>query len=101
MGQHKSATDAISRTLQVHLEQVVAMEVDFALLTRVWCVAELAEADKLHLHQSVKTHSASSREKCVDKLLQLDVREAQASFPADKDLVLSKIEDVTWLPTPI
>ncbi|CAJ1365858.1 unnamed protein product [Effrenium voratum] len=79
---------------QVRLEQVVAMEVDFTLLTRVWCVAELVEADRLHLHQAVKTHSAASREKCVDHLLHLDVREAQASFPADKDLVLSKIEDV-------
>ncbi|CAJ1385979.1 unnamed protein product [Effrenium voratum] len=79
---------------QVHLEQVVAMEIDFGLLTRVWCVAELVEADKLHLHQAVKVHSASSRENCVDHLLHLDVREAQASFPADKDLVLSKIEDV-------
>ena len=75
------------------------MEIDFGLLTRVWCVAELVEADKLHLHQAVKVHSASSRENCVDHLLHLDVREAQASFPADKDLVLSKIEDVP-LPTP-
>ncbi|CAJ1367552.1 unnamed protein product [Effrenium voratum] len=79
---------------QVRLEQVVAMEIDFSLLTRVWCVAELVEADRLHLHQAVKTHSASSLEKCVDHLLHLDVREAQASFPSDKDLVLSKIEDV-------
>ena len=36
---------------QVRLEQVVAMDVNFALLTRVWCVAELVEADHLHIHQ--------------------------------------------------
>ena len=34
---------------QVRLEQVVAMDVNFTLLTRVWCVAELVEADHLHI----------------------------------------------------
>ena len=29
----------------------MAMDVNFALLTRVWCVAELVEADHLHIHQ--------------------------------------------------
>ena len=36
---------------QVRLEQVVAMDVNFTLLTRVWCVAELVEADHLHISQ--------------------------------------------------
>ncbi|CAE7853295.1 SYT4, partial [Symbiodinium necroappetens] len=36
---------------QVRLEQVIALEKDFGLLTRVWCVAELAEANELHLQQ--------------------------------------------------
>ena len=62
----------------------------------------------------MKIHSAASREVCLDRLAQLDVRSAEASFPADKDgfmeihagkgtcrivpcdkdLVLSKIENV-------
>ncbi|CAE7601919.1 SYT4 [Symbiodinium sp. CCMP2592] len=79
---------------KVRLEQVVAMEVDFGLLTRVWCVAELVEANSLHLPQAIKMHSAASRDSCLDRLLQLDVRAAEASFPADKELVLSKITDV-------
>lgn len=33
------------------MEQVVAMEPDFGLLSRVWCIAELVEAKKLHLPQ--------------------------------------------------
>ena len=45
---------------QVRLEQVVAMDVNFALLTRVWCVAELVEADHLHIHQA----SLKSRKCC-------------------------------------
>ena len=36
---------------EVRLEQVVAMEPDFSLLTRIWCIAELVEAKKLHLPQ--------------------------------------------------
>eukprot|EP00439_Symbiodinium_sp_Y106_P030900 s444_g3.t1 len=79
---------------QVRLEQVIALETDFALLTRVWCVAELVEANELHLQQAVKIHSASSRDVCLDKLVQLDVRSAEASFPADKEFVLNKIQDV-------
>ena len=61
----------------------------------------------------MKIHSASSRDVCLDRLVQLDVRSAEASFPADKDtssrqtpkgwfsvrvhaqeLVLNKIHDV-------
>ena len=37
---------------KVRLEQVIALETDFALLTRVWCVAELVEANELHLQQA-------------------------------------------------
>ena len=67
-------------------------------------------------------HSAASRERCLQRLFKLDVRDAEASFPADKeglrhlalavrlrhlqDLILNKIENVdvfnhqlqaTWL----
>lgn len=42
----------------------------------------------------MKIHSASSRDVCLDRLVQLDVRSAEASFPADKELVLNKIHDV-------
>eukprot|EP00913_Durusdinium_trenchii_P014892 g13967.t1 len=45
----------------VQLEQVVAIDVDFNLLTRVWCVAELVAARDLHLHQAVQIHSAARR----------------------------------------
>ena len=39
--------------LEARLEQVIAMDVDFILLTRVWCMAELVEADSLHIHQAM------------------------------------------------
>ncbi|CAE8634973.1 unnamed protein product, partial [Polarella glacialis] len=74
--------------------QVVAVDVNFELLGRVWCVAELVEAHRLHLPQVLMIHSAASRERCLQKLRHLDVREAEASFAADKELILGKIEDV-------
>ncbi|CAL1128062.1 unnamed protein product [Cladocopium goreaui] len=72
---------------EVRLEQVVAMEPDFSLLTRIWCIAELVEAKKLHLPQAIMIHSAASRTDCLKRLFELDVRDANASFPADKDVV--------------
>lgn len=83
-----------SNFADVRLEQVVAMEPDFGLLSRVWCIAELVESRKLHLPQAIMIHSAASRAKCLERLFNLDVREAEASFPADKDLILNKITDV-------
>ncbi|CAE7350137.1 unnamed protein product [Symbiodinium sp. CCMP2456] len=85
---------SIRESSHVRLQQVVAMEVNFSLLTRVWCVAELVEANNLHLTQTIKLHSGASQRSCLDKIMNLDVAEAQASFPADKELVLSKIEDI-------
>lgn len=79
---------------EVRLEQVVAMEPDFSLLTRIWCIAELVEAKKLHLPQAIMIHSAASRTDCLKRLFELDVRDANASFPADKELILNKIPEV-------
>ncbi|CAJ1456633.1 unnamed protein product [Effrenium voratum] len=74
--------------------QVVALDLGFELFARIWCVAELVEAEKLHLPQSLKMHSLSSRERCLQKLLRMDVRMAQASYEADRALVLGKIMNV-------
>eukprot|EP00930_Biecheleria_cincta_P005639 TRINITY_DN106572_c0_g1_i1.p1 TRINITY_DN106572_c0_g1~~TRINITY_DN106572_c0_g1_i1.p1 ORF type:complete len:501 (+),score=87.65 TRINITY_DN106572_c0_g1_i1:144-1505(+) len=73
--------------------QVVAVDSRFLVLTRVWCVAELLEAYKLVLPQDLKIHSESSRASAIQNLKSLDVRQAQASYPADKDFVLAKVED--------
>ena len=63
---------------QVRLEQVVAMDVNFALLTRVWCVAELVEADHLHIHQV----SLKSRKCC--------------QFPVRQGIVEKETNDILW-----
>lgn len=37
------------------------MEPDFALLKRVWCIAELVEANELHLNQATRISLAVRR----------------------------------------
>ncbi|OLP97337.1 hypothetical protein AK812_SmicGene20338 [Symbiodinium microadriaticum] len=66
--------------------QVVAVDMNFTAFTRIWCIAELAEARKMDLQQN------------LHKIEKLDVRDAhhgnrQASVPEDKDRVLEKIDD--------
>eukprot|EP00439_Symbiodinium_sp_Y106_P025192 s5701_g3.t1 len=77
---------SLRRQGKARLEQVVALEADFSLLTRVWCLAELVEAHELHLPQAIKIHSVAARDLCLERLARLDVRDAEASFPADKEL---------------
>ena len=56
----------------------MAMDVNFALLTRVWCVAELVEADHLHIHQV----SLKSRKCC--------------QFPVRPGVVEKETNDILW-----
>ena len=56
----------------------MAMDVNFALLTRVWCVAELVEADHLHIHQV----SLKSRKCC--------------QFPVRQGIVEKETNDILW-----
>eukprot|EP00931_Biecheleriopsis_adriatica_P074121 TRINITY_DN48257_c0_g1_i1.p1 TRINITY_DN48257_c0_g1~~TRINITY_DN48257_c0_g1_i1.p1 ORF type:complete len:1473 (+),score=240.55 TRINITY_DN48257_c0_g1_i1:50-4468(+) len=73
--------------------QMVAVDVKFVAFTRVWCVAELVEAKKQHLKQSLIIHSASNLKQSLEIVEAFDVRDAQASVAADKERVLSKIDD--------
>lgn len=73
--------------------QVIAVDAKFSMFTRIWCVAELAEARRSFLPQFLKVHSKSSLDEHLTELQSLDVRSAEASMPADRDLVLAKIRD--------
>ena len=69
---------------EARLEQVIVLDQHFLLLTRAWCVAELVQADGLHIRQATKIHSLATRVACMERLLKIDVRECEA-FPADKE----------------
>lgn len=75
-------------------KQVVVVDADFEVFYRAWCVAEIAEGDRLELQQSIKIHSQDSLDLHYDSLSTLDVQACQASREEDKHMILAKIPDI-------
>jgi len=82
---------------QLHLRysqnflQVVAIDEDFHMFSRAWCVAELVEAYNSHMDQHVMLHSPTVLEQNSSRLSSLKVENCAASRPEDKEAILSKI----------
>ncbi|CAJ1380349.1 unnamed protein product [Effrenium voratum] len=77
--------------------QVVAIDVEFMIFSRAWCVAELVQADASHLEQHMMIHSPSALEKNSGRLKSIQVQDCSASREEDKLAILAKIgteEDV-------
>jgi len=83
------------------LRQVVAIDRNFELFSRVWCVAELVEAHRSHLQQNVcllwrQALDANTGDLGVYlKLATLSVNGCSAARETDKDRILDKIR-ATW-----
>jgi hypothetical protein len=75
------------------LQQLVAIDRKFEILSRIWCVAELFEAYQSHIPQQLCVHSDASRSDCMEILQRFDVRKGRASHARDKEYLLSKIAD--------
>jgi len=73
--------------------QVVAVDRQFDLFTRAWCVAELAQANASKIKQAMKFYSRADIKRNEQKLRDMDVRKMQASRPEDVEMILKKIED--------
>lgn len=71
--------------------QVVAIDRDFSLFSRAWCVAELVEAYNSKMDQHVMLHSPEVLERNSARLKSLKVEECSASRIEDKEAILSKI----------
>mmetsp|Transcript_1252 Transcript_1252/g.2885 ORF Transcript_1252/g.2885 Transcript_1252/m.2885 type:complete len:688 (+) Transcript_1252:118-2181(+) len=74
--------------------QVIAVDRDFGLFNRAWCVAELAEADKMGMQQHIKLVSNEALDGHRDDLQNLDVEQMQAARPEDVQEILAEIPDV-------
>eukprot|EP00747_Dinoflagellata_sp_TGD_P048480 gnl/TRDRNA2_/TRDRNA2_145629_c0_seq5.p1 gnl/TRDRNA2_/TRDRNA2_145629_c0~~gnl/TRDRNA2_/TRDRNA2_145629_c0_seq5.p1 ORF type:complete len:491 (+),score=97.19 gnl/TRDRNA2_/TRDRNA2_145629_c0_seq5:205-1473(+) len=91
--------------------QVVAVDDEFELFDRAWCVAELAEGNKCKLDQRLKVHSAQKLKQFEAKMRKskgltgedteviFDVAQMKASRQEDVDLILSKIRKFSDVPT--
>ena len=74
--------------------QVIAVDKALDLFRRAWCVAEIAEAKRLQMDQSLKLWSKATLQERARTLENLDVRDMRASSDKDKELILGKIQDV-------
>eukprot|EP00438_Fugacium_kawagutii_P023249 Skav204753 [mRNA] locus=scaffold1013:195272:197373:- [translate_table: standard] len=74
--------------------QVIAVDKSLDLFRRAWCVAEIAEAKRLEMDQSLKLLSKATLQERARTLENLDVRDMRASSEKDKELILGKIQDV-------
>ena len=75
--------------------QIVAVDQSIGLFNRAWCVAEIAEAKRLQMTQSLQLASRATIMQRARTLENLDVRCMRASSKADKELILKKIESIT------
>jgi len=75
-----------------NFEQVVAIDSEFNLFTRAWCVAELVAAHEMGLRQNLKLQSQANLQDYEDTLKKLDIRKMQASRKEDVDEILRKID---------
>jgi hypothetical protein len=75
------------------LSQCVAIDTDFNVFSRAWCIAEAVEGCRLGIKQSLVVPSRRLLDLNTPKLLRLRVQEMEASWPEDKELILAKILD--------
>lgn len=80
--------------MQPDFGQVVAVDKQIQVISRCWVVAEIAECQESHIHQTFKPHFPLkfADQKTKRLVRELDVRNCQASHQADKDMILSKIK---------
>jgi hypothetical protein len=88
------ALRAFHATQDAQLEQVVAVDVNFTIFTRAWCVAELVEANASGMPQRLKLFEKRILKKDRRLLETLDVRKCQASRPEDVEGLMLKIDDI-------
>jgi len=72
---------------------VIAVDRDFTLFSRCWCVAEVHAGRQLQLHQSLMLHSRDTIASHQDQLQNLRIEEMQASVASDKERILAQIHD--------
>lgn len=74
--------------------QIIAVDKSLELFHRAWCMAEIAEAKRLDMTQSLQLLSKGTIQQRARTLENLDVRSMDASCQKDKELILGKIADI-------
>ncbi|CAJ1377928.1 unnamed protein product [Effrenium voratum] len=71
--------------------QVLAIDRDFEIFSRAWCLAEMVQADACRMDQHVLLHSPEALEKNSARLVSIRVQDCSATRPEDKEAILSNI----------
>merc|ERR1719343_548198 len=80
-------------SIQPGFAQIVAVDLDFRLFQRTWCIAELHKASVLGLSQFLRLPCEQSLKDRTHELKNLRVESMQASRPEDRRMILDKIPD--------
>merc|ERR1712216_208845 len=73
--------------------QVIAVDENFVLFSRAWCVAEVAAAYKVGMRQNIKVVSSGALDRNEEGLRTLRIVNMEATRREDRDEILRKIED--------
>jgi len=73
--------------------QVIAVDTEFQLFNRAWCVAEIAKAHRIGLHQHLKLLSFESLKLHAESLRHLKIESMRATRKEDVDDILAGIPD--------
>jgi len=73
--------------------QLLAVDKDFTIFRRAWCVAEIHQAYSLRLPQKMLVFSEATLTRHKSYLKTLKVEDMEASHPADRDMILARISD--------
>jgi hypothetical protein len=82
-----SATDPSFR-------QVIAVDREFDLFKRAWCVSEIHLAHSSYISAVVKCHTRKSLELHHSALMDMRVQDMEASRPEDKAMILARIDNI-------
>ncbi|CAE8677542.1 unnamed protein product [Polarella glacialis] len=73
--------------------QLLAVDKDFTIFRRAWCVAEMHQAHSVRLPQKMLVFSEATLTRHKSYLKTLKVEDMAASHPADRDMILARISD--------
>merc|ERR1712137_79391 len=73
--------------------QVIAVDEQFVLFSRAWCVSEIAAAHQAGMEQALKVHSANALQDHESSLRNLRIETMESTRPEDKEEILASIHD--------
>jgi hypothetical protein len=77
-----------------HFRQVIAVDREFSLFNRAWCVSEIHLAHSSYISAAVKCHTHESLNLHQSELMGLRVQDMDSSRPEDKNMIIARIDDL-------